>query len=88
MEKHKITPNGVCAKQIDLTITSDNQLKDLKFTGGCPGNAIGLSKLVEGMDINRVIDTLQGTSCGKKETSCPDQLALALKKLIATKISA
>ncbi len=82
MEKFTIKPIGVCAKQIDLTINQDNRVQDLLFTGGCPGNAIGITKLVEGMDINKVIMLLEGTTCGSKKTSCPDQLAIALKNAL------
>jgi uncharacterized protein (TIGR03905 family) len=55
-----------------------NTVKNVKFEGGCPGNAIGLSSLVEGMDIDKVIQKLKNIKCGSKATSCPDQLALAL----------
>jgi uncharacterized protein (TIGR03905 family) len=74
------TPQGVCAKAIDYTITEDNKLINVSFTGGCPGNAIGLSRLLEGMDVKEASKLLEGTTCGKKATSCPDQLAKALKE--------
>jgi len=77
----KFTTSGVCAKTIDFKI-EDGVLKNVKFNGGCPGNAVGLSALVEGMKIEDVIAKLQGTECGNKFTSCPDQLANALKKFI------
>ena len=51
----------------------------MRFTGGCNGNLKGIGKLVEGMDAHEVIDKLEGTTCGFKNTSCPDQLAKALK---------
>ena len=54
--------------------------KNIEFIGGCNGNLQGISKLVEGMDIDTVIERLDGIHCGMKETSCPDQLANALKK--------
>ena len=57
----------------------DNKLKSLKVMGGCSGNLQGISKLVEGMDIDEVISRLEGIRCGFKNTSCPDQLAKALK---------
>lgn len=81
MYKHTFTPKGVCSRQIDLTLTAENLVEELVFTGGCPGNTIGISKLVKGMDINKVIELLEGTDCRGKGTSCPDQLAVALTNL-------
>jgi uncharacterized protein (TIGR03905 family) len=71
-------PVGVCAKKIDFQI-EENVLKNLVFTNGCPGNLIGLQVLVEGMHVDEVISRLKGITCGKKDTSCPDQLCLALE---------
>lgn len=70
---------GVCASQIDFEIEND-VIKNVIFKGGCAGNASGLSKLVEGMKVEEVILRLEGTTCGKNTTSCPDQLAKALKE--------
>ncbi len=72
------TPKGVCSRGIDFEI-EDNIIKNVTFTGGCNGNASGISKLVEGMSVDEVIKRLEGTLCGFKSTSCPDQLAKALK---------
>jgi uncharacterized protein (TIGR03905 family) len=55
------------------------KLKNVQFLGGCNGNLKGIGALVEGMDVQTVIDRLEGTKCGMKPTSCPDQLAKALK---------
>ena len=65
-----------------MRVELDDQgiIRDLKVVGGCSGNLQGISKLVEGMDIDTVIERLDGIHCGMKETSCPDQLANALKK--------
>ncbi len=71
-------PEGVCAKRIEFEIEG-NTLKNLMFTNGCPGNLIGIQRLVEGMDVDAVISCLKGIACGKKTTSCPDQLCLALE---------
>jgi len=71
---------GVCAK----TIIIENQgdvIQSVTFMGGCDGNAKGVSKLVEGMNIDDIILRLQGIKCGYKSTSCPDQLALALQSI-------
>lgn len=75
---------GVCSKQIEFTV-EDNKLVKVNFIGGCPGNLIGISKLVEGMEITEAIKKLKGISCGGKETSCPDQLAKALEELVLNK---
>lgn len=76
--KYTYSPKGVCARQIDLELDG-NTVKSVTFTGGCNGNTKGISKLVEGQDIDVIIDKLQGTTCGMRNTSCPDQLAEALK---------
>lgn len=70
-------PQGTCCKLMQVTI-QDNQIVSTEFFGGCNGNLQGISKLVEGMDIDNVIDRLQGIPCGAKPTSCPDQLAQCL----------
>ena len=71
-------PRGVCSQMMDIEI-EDNKLVKLKVMGGCSGNLQGISKLVVGMDVDEVISRLEGISCGFKSTSCPDQLAQALK---------
>lgn len=73
------TPKGVCSRKIDYII-ENGVVKKIIFTGGCDGNLSGISKLVIGMPVEQVIKTLSGTTCGFKSTSCPDQLAQALKK--------
>lgn len=74
------TPEGVCSKQIIFEIEG-NIVKSVKIVGGCPGNTIGLSHLIEGLTIDEVIKKLKGIPCGYKGTSCPDQLAIALEKI-------
>lgn len=69
---------GTCSQIIYFDV-EDNKLKDVKFIGGCNGNLKGIAQLVEGMDINEVINRVDGITCGMKKTSCPDQLAQALK---------
>ncbi|WP_368489928.1 TIGR03905 family TSCPD domain-containing protein [Clostridium sp. BJN0013] len=71
----------VCSRQINFDI-SNNKIKNANFIGGCNGNLQGISRLVEGMDLNEAITKLQGISCNGKGTSCPDQLATALKEFI------
>lgn len=70
--------NGVCTKSIVMDI-EENILKDVIFEGGCSGNAIGIKHLVEGKDIDEIIETLEDIPCKNRGTSCPDQLAKALK---------
>lgn len=69
---------GTCSQRI-LFVVEDNKVLNVQFLGGCNGNLKGISSLVEGMDIDDVICRLEGTKCGMKNTSCPDQLATALK---------
>lgn len=75
----KYRPEGVCSQEMIIDI-EDNIVKDLKVIGGCHGNLQGISKLVQGMTIDEVIDRLKGIKCGFKPTSCPDQLAKALEE--------
>ena len=70
---------GTCSQRIYFRI-EDGKVYDVEFLGGCNGNLQGIGKLVEGMEINEVISRLDGIHCGMKPTSCPDQLANALKK--------
>ena len=76
--KYTYRPKGVCSQMMEMDI-EDNKLKSLKVTGGCSGNLQGIANLVEGMDIDDVINRLDGVRCGFKSTSCPDQLAQALR---------
>lgn len=79
--KYNFTPRGVCSRQIDIE-TEGGKIVDVKFTGGCNGNLKGISALVKGMDIEEVISKLENIHCGMKDTSCPDQLAKALKQTL------
>ena len=71
--------NGTCSREILFEI-EDGKVKNVQYIGGCNGNLKGIGSLVEGMDVDEVIARLEGTTCGAKSTSCPDQLARALKK--------
>ncbi|MCM1083669.1 MAG: TIGR03905 family TSCPD domain-containing protein [Clostridium sp.] len=71
--------SGTCSQAIDFDIV-DGKVTGVKFIGGCNGNTQGISRLVEGMPVTEVIERLEGTKCGFKETSCPDQLAKALRQ--------
>ena len=73
--------NGVCSMAINFDI-DDNKVKSVEFIGGCAGNTKGVAKLIEGMDVNEAISRLDGIRCGSRPTSCPDQLAKALKQAL------
>ena len=79
--QYEYKTSGTCSQKIFFEI-EDNILKSVQFLGGCNGNLKGISALVEGMEVSEVIKCLEGTTCGMKSTSCPDQLATALKKAL------
>ncbi|MDD3797031.1 MAG: TIGR03905 family TSCPD domain-containing protein [Lachnospiraceae bacterium] len=72
---------GVCSRLIQFELDGD-VIKSVQFVGGCDGNTKGLSRLVEGMKAQEAISRLEGITCGMKPTSCPDQLAKALKQAL------
>lgn len=78
MQYHYNT-KGTCSREIIFEI-EDGKVKNVEYIGGCNGNLKGIASLVEGMDVDDVIERLEGTTCGGKPTSCPDQLATALKQ--------
>lgn len=78
--EYRYTPEGVCSRQMIFEIEG-NIVKSVKIIGGCAGNTLGISRLVEGLTIDEVIKRLKGIPCGYKSTSCPDQLAKALEKI-------
>ena len=69
---------GTCSQMIYFDL-EDNKVKNVQFIGGCNGNLKGIAALVEGMDMDEAISRIEGIKCGMKSTSCPDQLAQALK---------
>ena len=77
--QYEYKTKGTCSQRILFEI-EDNKLHNVQYIGGCNGNLKGIGSLVEGMDVNEVISRLEGTTCGFKSTSCPDQLAQALKE--------
>lgn len=79
MAKIEYTPTGVCARKINIE-TEDGLVKEVSFTGGCDGNLKAISKLISGMPTEDVISVLEGNTCGRRSTSCADQLAQALKQ--------
>lgn len=80
--QYEYNAHGVCTHSILIDI-EDGIVKSAKFIGGCPGNTSGISRLVAGMKADDVIARLEGVTCGRKPTSCPDQLAQALKAVLA-----
>ena len=79
MAHFEYTPKGVCSRKIILDINEDNSIEKLEVIGGCNGNLKGISALVKGEQVDHVIERLDGVLCGMKPTSCPDQIAQALK---------
>lgn len=77
--RYQYKTSGVCAKEITFEI-ENGKVHDVKFMGGCNGNLKAISKLVEGMEPDKVVSILRGNTCGIKPTSCADQLARALEK--------
>ena len=78
------TTKGTCSRQIKFDVV-DNKVTGVQFVMGCHGNTQGISKLVEGMDVNEVISRLKGIDCNGRGTSCPDQLAKALESYLESK---
>ena len=78
MEKIIYSPKGVCSRQIEVEV-DDGVIVSCKFMGGCSGNTQGICALVKGMKVEDAISRLEGIRCGFRPTSCPDQLAAALK---------
>lgn len=80
MSKSFSYPNkGTCSKETHIVLNDDHTIESIEVIGGCNGNLKGIGKLVEGMDVDDVIARIEGVKCGMKSTSCPDQLAQALK---------
>ena len=77
--KYVYKPKGVCSTEMIFDI-DDNKITSLEVINGCNGNLKGISSLVKGMNIDEVVEKLEGIKCGFKETSCPDQIAKALKE--------
>ena len=75
------TPKGVCSRKITAEV-EDGIVKSVVFTGGCNGNTQGVARLAQGMKVEDVITRLENVDCGGRGTSCPDQLAKALKQAL------
>ncbi len=77
----KYKTSGTCSRSIEFELDG-GKVKNVRFEGGCNGNLKGIGAIVEGMDAQDVIERLEGIRCGFKSTSCPDQLAKALRKAV------
>ncbi len=73
-------PKGVCSTRIDYELDEEGKIYNLKFVGGCSGNLKAIGRLLEGQDAQHAADILRGNECGRKGTSCADQLSKALDK--------
>lgn len=82
--EYRFRPQGVCSSEMVINIEGDI-INSVRIVGGCPGNTVGVSKLVEGKRVGEVIKLLKGIPCGVRKTSCPDQLAKALEEIQAKK---
>ena len=80
MKEIDFTPRGICARNIKITMDDENRVQELRFVGGCDGNHKGLNALVKGMKAEEAIERLSGITCGFRPTSCPDQVAVALRQ--------
>jgi len=76
---YRYFPKGVCSQMMEIELDGDT-IKKVVITGGCNGNLKGICSLVEGMKVDDAISKMEGTTCGFKPTSCPDQLAKALRE--------
>ncbi len=81
--RYSYQTQGTCSSQIDLEIDDNGVISNVQFYGGCHGNLQGISTLVRGMKAADAVSKLQGIRCGYKNTSCPDQLATALRQAMA-----
>ena len=79
MNTYEYSPKGVCSNKMIFNI-ENNIIKNVKIIGGCPGNGLGITNLLKDQNIDEIINRLDGIKCGFKPTSCPDQIAKALKE--------
>ena len=76
------TPRGVCSRRMVVELSDSGVIENVRIDGGCNGNLQGISRLVQGMKAEEAIARMEGISCGGRPSSCPDQLAQALKKAL------
>ena len=83
--RYRFQPRGVCSQLVEFELDDNNKLHDVVFFGGCNGNLKAISKLVEGMDAEKVIELLKGNDCGGRGTSCADQFTKGIEAALAEK---
>ena len=83
MKNIQYKTKGTCSREINIVLDDNNIIQEVKILGGCMGNIAGISKILVGMDAAHVIERFEGVNCGSKGTSCPDQIAKALKEALA-----
>ena len=76
-------PKGVCSRKMTVELNDDHTIESIEVVGGCNGNLKGISRLLKGMKAEDAIARMEGTTCGPRPTSCPDQIAKNLKKALA-----
>lgn len=84
MTMYNYIPKGVCSRKISFDVVN-NKITHVSFVGGCNGNLQGISRLIEGMNVEEAVKRLKGISCNGKETSCPDQFAEAVSSMVLNK---
>lgn len=81
MFQYDFTPRGVCSRAIHVALSDDGQtVEGVQFEGGCNGNLKAIGKLTKGMSVDKVVELLQGNTCGPRRTSCADQMTIALRQ--------
>ena len=80
---YSFRPQGVCAREMHVDVNDQGVIENLEVVGGCSGNLQGIGALVQGMPAQEAVTRLKGIHCGMKPTSCPDQLARGLEKILA-----
>lgn len=83
MKTFSFRPQGVCSKEMRVTLDDNGIIQDLQVLGGCSGNLQGISVLVRGMSAKEAVARLKGIQCGPRPTSCPDQLARGLEQMLS-----
>lgn len=81
--RYEYEPKGICPMEISFDVDDEHKITNIEFYGGCNGNLKAISKLVDGMTAEKINELLSGNTCGRKPTSCADQLAKAVMEAVA-----
>ncbi|MBQ6864931.1 MAG: TIGR03905 family TSCPD domain-containing protein [Clostridia bacterium] len=81
--KHRYTPKGTCSRLFEIETDDNLIIQDIRIVGGCDGNLKGIAALLKGMSCQDAAERMEGIKCGFKKTSCPDQISIALREMIA-----